>query len=37
MWHVLERGEVPTGWGPLRERDHLVGITVDVRVILKWI
>jgi len=33
------RGEVYTGigWGNLRERDHLVDPSVDVRIILRWI
>jgi hypothetical protein len=24
-------------WGSLRERDHLEGLSVDGRIILKWI
>ena len=33
------RGEAYTGywWGNLRERDHLGGLGVDGRIILKWI
>ena len=32
-------GEEYTGfwWGTLKERDHLEGPDVDVRIILKWI
>jgi len=39
MWHVWGTGEVHTGfwWGDLRERDHLEDLSVDGRVILKWI
>jgi hypothetical protein len=39
MWHVWETGEVDTGfwWRILRETDHLEGMFVDRRVILKWI
>jgi hypothetical protein len=37
--HVWRRGEVRTGfwWGNLRERDHLEGVGVDERIILKWV
>jgi hypothetical protein len=39
MWHVWKIGEMRTGlkWRVLRERDHLEGISVDVRMILKQI
>ena len=39
MWHVWGRGEVYTGlwWGNLKERDHLEGLGVDGRIILRWI
>jgi hypothetical protein len=39
MWHVWEIGEVYTGfwWGDPRERDHLEGLGITGRVILKWI
>ena len=38
MWHVLETGEVHTGfwWDNLRERDHLEDLDVDGRLIFKW-
>jgi hypothetical protein len=37
MWHVWGRGEVHTGfwWGDLKE-DHLEGVGIDGRRILKW-
>ena len=28
---------VRIGWGNLRERDHLAGLGVDGRIILKWV
>ena len=33
------RGEVYPGfwWGNMRERDHLEGVGVDGRIILRWI
>jgi hypothetical protein len=39
MWEVWGTGEMYTGfwWGDLRERDHLGGLGVDWRIILKWI
>ena len=39
MLRVLGRGEVHAGFwrGHLRERDQVVDIAVDVRMILKWI
>jgi hypothetical protein len=39
MWHVLETGEVHTGfwWDNLRGRDHLEDLDVDGRIIFKWI
>ena len=39
MWHVWGTGEVRTGfwWGNLRERDHLEGLDVAGRMILKRI
>jgi hypothetical protein len=39
MWHVMETGEVRTGFwlGDLRERDHLEDLVVDERILLKWI
>jgi hypothetical protein len=39
MWRIGEIGEVRTWfcWGDLRERKHLEGLRVDVRIILKWI
>jgi hypothetical protein len=39
MWHVWETGEVHTGfsWVDLKERDHLEGLGVDGRTILKLI
>jgi len=35
----LEKGEVHTGfcWGDLKERHHLKDVSVDERIILKWI
>jgi hypothetical protein len=37
MWHVWETGEVHIGFweGDLRERDHLEGLGIDSRIILK--
>ena len=37
MWHAWGRGEVCTGfwWGDLKERDHLEGLGVDGRKMLK--
>jgi len=39
MWHVWETGEVHTMFWSRdpRERDHLVNLGVDGRIILKWI
>jgi hypothetical protein len=39
MWHVLEIGEVHTGfwWGDLRERGDLEDLRIDGRIILKQI
>ena len=39
MWHVLETGEVHTGfwWNNLRERDHLEDLDIDGRLIFEWI
>jgi len=39
MWHVMETGEVHTGFwlGDLRERDHLKDLSVDEIILLKWI
>ena len=39
MWHVLETGEVHTGfwWDNLREGDHLEDLDVDGSLIFKWI
>ena len=39
MWHVWGTGEVHTGfwWGDLRERDHMEDLSLDGRVILKWV
>jgi hypothetical protein len=39
MWHVLETGEERIGvwWGGLMERDYLKDISVDGKIILKWI
>jgi hypothetical protein len=39
MWHIMETGEVHTGFelGDLRERDHLEDLGVDKRILLKWI
>jgi len=39
MWHVLETGEVHTGFwlGELSERDHLKDPDLRKRLILKWI
>ena len=38
MWHVWERGEVPTGFGGELEgkKVHLEDLGVDGRIILKW-
>jgi len=39
MWHVWGTGELHTGfwWETLREGDHLEGLGVDGRIILKRI
>jgi hypothetical protein len=39
MWHVWETEEVLTGvWVvDLKERDHLEELSIDGRIILKWI
>ena len=39
MWHVWETEMVRTAlwWGDLREGDHLEGLGIDVRIILKCI
>jgi hypothetical protein len=39
MWHVWETGEICEGfwWEDLSERDHLEDLSVDGRIILKWI
>jgi len=39
MWQIWGRGEVRTGvwWVDLRDRDHLEGVGVGGRIILKWI
>jgi hypothetical protein len=39
MWHVLEKGAVPTGfwWRDLRERAHLKNVNIDGRILLKCI
>jgi len=39
MWHVWGTGEVHTGfwWGDLRERDHMEDLSLDGRIILKWV
>jgi hypothetical protein len=38
MWHVYGRGEVHTGfwWENLAVTDHLEGLSLDARIILKW-
>jgi hypothetical protein len=38
MWHVLETGQVHTGfwWVNLGETDDLDGLGVDGRIRLKW-
>jgi hypothetical protein len=39
MWHVLETGEVQTGfwWGNLREGYHLEQLSIDKMIILECI
>jgi hypothetical protein len=39
MWHVWRTGDVHTGFwrADLRERDHLEDLSVDRRIILKWV
>ena len=39
MWRVSETGEVRTGlwWGDLTEKYHLENLSVDGRIVLKWI
>jgi len=39
LWHVLETREVHTGlcWGDLKEKHRLKDVSVDERIILKWI
>jgi hypothetical protein len=38
MWHVWGIGErhIKVWWGNPNERDRLEEVTVDLRVILKW-
>ena len=38
MWHVWDKGEVSTriSWRELREREHLEGIGVNGKIILKY-
>jgi hypothetical protein len=38
MLHIWARGEKHTGflWGNLKDGDHLEGLSVDGRIILKW-
>ena len=39
MWDVWGKEEVQTGfrWGNLAERDHLEDLSVDGRIIFKWL
>jgi len=39
MWHIRGTGKVQTGfwWGDPREGDHLEDLSIDGRIILKWI
>jgi hypothetical protein len=39
MWHVWRTGDVHTGLrtADLSERDHLEDLSIDGRIILKWV
>jgi len=39
MWNVWRRGEMYTGsgWGDLRQREHLQDLGLGGGIILKWI
>ena len=39
MQHEWESGKVYAGvwWGNMKERDHLEGLVIGGRIILKWI
>jgi len=39
LWNLWETGELQTrfGWGDLRDRVHFEDLSIDGRIILKWI
>jgi hypothetical protein len=39
MWHVWGTEELRTGfwWGKMRKKEHLEDLSVEGRIILKWI
>jgi len=37
MWHQYERSELPDFGGEISRTDHIEGLDVDRRIIIKWI